>query len=226
MSTFYDYLLFSVPNDTTMGGMETGDRAINARRAWTNIVHLFISENHRRSEIADDLDITVADLITLFRLQPGSAPPQRDLAEQWACDASWVTAKVDQLESLGLVQRRPNPDDRRSKTVVLTAAGERTREKALDRFYGPPSAFAALSDAEVKRLAELLAKLEVPDPAGGGRNQLTGWLERKLDKAEAKVANAQGKVTKARQKLEAAPQKVSTKAQQKLVKAQERLGSP
>lgn len=203
--------------------MEPGQRASNARQAWTNIVHLFISENHRRSEIANDLDMTVADLITLFRLQPGSAPPQRDLAQQWSCDASWVTAKVDQLESLGLVERRPHPDDRRSKTVVLTAAGERTRENALDRFYGPPSAFAALSDAEVKKLAELLAKLEVPDPADHGRNQLTGWLERKLDKAETKTHD---QVAKTRHKLEATPQKVTSKARQKLTKAQGKLSSP
>lgn len=223
MSTFDLELLFSVANDTRMSPVGTGDRAINARQAWTNIVHLFISENHRRREIADDLDMTVADLITLFRLQPGSAPPQRDLAQQWACDASWVTAKVDQLESLGLVERRPNPDDRRSKTVVLTAAGERTRAKALDRFYGPPSAFAALSDDEVKKLAEMLAKLEVLDPADTGRNQLSGWLERKLDRAEAK---AHAKVAKTRHKVEATPQRLTTKTQQKLTKAQEKLSSP
>ncbi len=192
--------------------MTDTDRADLARRAWTRIVHLFISENHRRNEIADDLDMTVADLITLFRLQPGSAPPQRALAQQWACDASWVTAKVDQLESLGLVQRRPNPEDRRSKTVVLTPTGERTRERALERFYGPPSAFSALSDEEVRTLAGLLDKLEVPDPADHDRNQLSGWLERSLDKAEAK---AHHKVATARKKVEA-------KAQRKLARSQDR----
>ncbi len=188
--------------------MDRTDRTVDARRAWTRIVHLFISENHRRDEIAGDLAMTVADLITLFRLQPGTAPPQRDLAHRWSCDASWVTAKVDQLEGLGLVERRPNPDDRRSKVVVLTPEGERTRARALERFYGPPSAFAALTDAQVHQLAELLDRLEVPDPTDHGHNQLHGWLERKLDHAEAV---AHDRVAKVRNSIEAAPGRLVAK---------------
>ena len=47
----------------------------------------------------------------------------RDLAQAMNCDASYVTAVVDDLERAGYANRRTAPADRRVKTVVLTAAG-------------------------------------------------------------------------------------------------------
>lgn len=43
-------------------------------------------------------------------------------------DASTVTRQVTALESEGFVERRPDPTDRRSSTILLTAEGRRTME--------------------------------------------------------------------------------------------------
>src|SRR5437764_5893348 len=56
----------------------------------------------------------------------------RDLAEHWRCDASYVTAITDGLESRGLAERRALTSDRRVKTVALTERGRRIRERAID----------------------------------------------------------------------------------------------
>jgi DNA-binding MarR family transcriptional regulator len=49
------------------------------------------------------------------------------LAAERACDPSNITGLVDRLERLGLVERQPNPADRRSRLLALTPAGRRVR---------------------------------------------------------------------------------------------------
>ena len=48
------------------------------------------------------------------------------IAEALACDASNVTGIVDRLESRGLIARATGADDRRVKTITLTAHGRST----------------------------------------------------------------------------------------------------
>jgi DNA-binding MarR family transcriptional regulator len=87
-----------------------------------------------------------------------------ELAESWGFDASYVTALVDGLQERGLAERRPHPTDRRVKTIVLTAEGRATRERALELLSEPPSAFGALSATEQRQLRDLLRKLVAADP--------------------------------------------------------------
>ncbi|WP_254705591.1 MarR family winged helix-turn-helix transcriptional regulator [Streptomyces vilmorinianum] len=48
---------------------------------------------------------------------------QRELSTSLGYDPSAIVSLVDDLERLGFVERRPAPGDRRSRIVVLTAAG-------------------------------------------------------------------------------------------------------
>ncbi|MFE1883119.1 MarR family winged helix-turn-helix transcriptional regulator [Streptomyces diastatochromogenes] len=48
---------------------------------------------------------------------------QRELSTRLGYDPSAIVGLVDDLEKLGLTERRPSPDDRRSKIVVLTEDG-------------------------------------------------------------------------------------------------------
>lgn len=48
---------------------------------------------------------------------------QRELSTQLGYDPSAIVGLVDDLEKLGFAERRPSPDDRRSRIVVLTAEG-------------------------------------------------------------------------------------------------------
>lgn len=46
-----------------------------------------------------------------------------ELAGHMCCEPSNATFVVDKLEARGIVERRPNPNDRRAKLLVLTEAG-------------------------------------------------------------------------------------------------------
>ncbi|MBT2505824.1 MarR family transcriptional regulator [Streptomyces sp. ISL-98] len=48
---------------------------------------------------------------------------QRELSSRLGYDPSAIVGLVDDLERLGFVERRPSPDDRRSRIVVLTTDG-------------------------------------------------------------------------------------------------------
>ncbi|SOE07874.1 MarR family winged helix-turn-helix transcriptional regulator [Streptomyces sp. Ag109_G2-15] len=48
---------------------------------------------------------------------------QRELSIRLGYDPSAIVGLVDDLEKLGFTERRPSPDDRRSKIVVLTEDG-------------------------------------------------------------------------------------------------------
>ncbi|MGK9147517.1 MarR family winged helix-turn-helix transcriptional regulator [Plantibacter flavus] len=82
------------------------------------------------------------------------------LAEMLATDKSAVSRLIHQLEGLGLLARTPDPEDGRASLVIATPEGIRRMEstRASDQalLY---QQLAAWDEHEVRRLAELLAKL-------------------------------------------------------------------
>jgi len=55
---------------------------------------------------------------------------QIELANATGTDRTAMVYQLDELEEQKLVQRMPNPDDRRSYLIQLTAQGEQKRRKA------------------------------------------------------------------------------------------------
>jgi DNA-binding MarR family transcriptional regulator len=78
---------------------------------------------------------------------------------------------VDALEGAGLVERRPDPDDRRSVLVALTKAGrDLLGRMAAARRESAESLFGHLSVVQQSDLLGLLTalnELDESDPAGG-----------------------------------------------------------
>ena len=74
-------------------------------------------------EVADEEGLSIAQLDVLRRLRHHGPTPMRRLAEQMKCEASNLTGLVDRLESRGLVERRPDPGDRRVRLLALTDEG-------------------------------------------------------------------------------------------------------
>jgi DNA-binding MarR family transcriptional regulator len=61
--------------------------------------------------------------VALTRLGGGPAPTQIALAEQMGYDKTRLIVILDQLAGEGLIERTPDPGDRRARIVQLTAAG-------------------------------------------------------------------------------------------------------
>ena len=71
-----------------------------------------------------------------------------------------ITALVDRLEKKGLLERRTDPGDRRTRMVHLTPAGHKLISCAFaDHEAAMARATSGLTDAERHQAAELLRKL-------------------------------------------------------------------
>lgn len=97
-----------------------------------------------------------AQVKVLLTLQPGEAVAMRSLAARLDYDASNLSTLVDRLERRGAVERRPDLDDRRVKTLVLTAEGERLRASFWRGVVEDPGPLAAFDEAALRTLASLL----------------------------------------------------------------------
>jgi DNA-binding MarR family transcriptional regulator len=97
-------------------------------------------------------------VMTVLDARPGIT--QHELADHSRVDRSSMVAVLDDLEAHGIAERRPDPDDRRKRSVHLTAKGRANLKKmrAVAQHVGEES-FAALSDDERATLHRLLRKL-------------------------------------------------------------------
>jgi DNA-binding MarR family transcriptional regulator len=100
------------------------------------------------------------DALEALSRRGGRARPA-ELRDAAHLPAQTLTGVLDQLAAAGFVRRLPNPADRRSILVELTAAGQ----AALDRICPPlieieEDCMATLSDAELLRITGLLARVQ------------------------------------------------------------------
>ncbi|AGZ42900.1 MarR family winged helix-turn-helix transcriptional regulator [Actinoplanes friuliensis] len=89
----------------------------------------------------------------------GHCRNQAAIAELLAVDRTVMTYLIDDLERSGLVERRPDPADRRSRQVLLTAKGKQTHTRLRERITDAERhVLGGLSGAEVEALRGLLGR--------------------------------------------------------------------
>ncbi|RZB16407.1 MarR family transcriptional regulator [Streptomyces sp. F001] len=97
-----------------------------------------------------------AKLLSLLSLEP---LPMRKLAHKLKCEPSNVTGIVDRLEARGLVERRPDPADRRVKLAVATDEGRRVARSLRESLRFAREPLAGLSEEERLTLRDLLRRM-------------------------------------------------------------------
>lgn len=106
----------------------------------------------------ESIGITTALFSVLNLLARGSAI-QQEIGAAIGIDPSTMVALIDELERAGLAKRRPHPNDRRAREVVITPKGRRTVERgqALAREV-EDAVLQGLASKERRQLKELLRK--------------------------------------------------------------------
>jgi len=120
-----------------------------------------------RREVREQIDLTPSRH-RLLRVLARAGEPQRQTALAAALDVvpRSVTSLVDDLERARLVERRPDPTDRRATLVVLTGDGRAVLADAdRQRRRHAEQLLARLAPAERGELLRLLHRL-VDDPEG------------------------------------------------------------
>ena len=92
-----------------------------------------------------------------YELSPGR------LLRETLVTSGTMTNRIDRLEARGLVQRRPDPDDRRGVLVRLTPSGKAAVDGAFEALVAAEQHWLAeLPEAERQSLAGLLRSLLRP----------------------------------------------------------------
>jgi DNA-binding MarR family transcriptional regulator len=94
------------------------------------IVQAHFLARDRANEAFHDLPIEIRHYGVMVALDELGPTSQQALTNAMNVSATLVTQIVDDLERLGLLERRRNPTDRRSYTVTMTAEGERVLARA------------------------------------------------------------------------------------------------
>jgi len=119
----------------------------------------------RRQAFAEhDLEPWEFDVLAALRRAgvPYELSPGRLIRETLVTSGT-MTNRVDRLAARGLVERLPDPHDRRGVLVRLTAAGRTRVDGALEGLLQRErDLLAGLDGGEQKRLAALLRSLTVP----------------------------------------------------------------
>ncbi|MGG7571001.1 MarR family winged helix-turn-helix transcriptional regulator [Streptomyces sirii] len=124
-----------------------------------DLIGTMVSRFHDEYEAAAaDHQLTGAQARLLALLSHGPLPMRR-IAEQLKCEPSNVTGLVDRLEARTLVQRRPDPADRRVKLVAATDAGHRTADRLRSSLDFAREPLAALEEQERATLRNLLRRI-------------------------------------------------------------------
>ncbi len=143
-----------------------------ADRLRPAVLYLYRARDQLFKDLAETLGSTgllPADLDVLGALR-GQPPPHEltptELYRSLLLSSGGLSKILGRLEAAGLVERRANPADRRSRLVCLSAQGARLVESQLERIGDHERRFLApLEPSEQAELARLLTKLV---RAGGG----------------------------------------------------------
>ena len=99
---------------------------------------------------------------TLAEVLRGTRPSQLALANHLGIDRTVMTYLIDDLEQDGLVERRPNPTDRRQRQIVATDRGREVVENACKLvLQAQEDLLTGLDDGERRTLRSLLNKAAV-----------------------------------------------------------------
>ena len=85
---------------------------------------------------------------------------QKDLAFLLGIRPQSLTIALEKLETEGLIERKQDEDDKRTRRVFITEAGKaKANEAAEERAARADEVFAVLSDEEKDQLGAILSKL-------------------------------------------------------------------
>jgi DNA-binding MarR family transcriptional regulator len=149
------------------------------RRERPELDHSPIGVIGRISRLARELEQRLEPVYGEHGLEPGwhdvlatlrrSGPPFRlrptDLTNASMLTSSGTTKRLDRLEQAGLIERSPDPDDRRGTLITLTDAGRELIDAlTVAHLANERRILSGLSADEQRRLADLLRKLQLGLP--------------------------------------------------------------
>ena len=140
---------------------DTALRRLLVRSGALLEAHVAVDRALQRHAISKtELDSYTVDLLFQLMLTPGRRLRGVEVAQQLLISPPSTTRLIDRAEEAGLVERTPDPDDRRAQQIVVTAEGERRVQEfspaMLEVFR---QVFGEFTTAELRTLTGLLVRV-------------------------------------------------------------------
>ena len=131
--------------------------------AWAALlrVHAAVVPKLERALSAEHMPLAWYDVLLELNAAPDRRLRMSELGARVVLSRERVSRVVDELEQAGLVQRAPNPDDRRSRFAVITAQGRARLRAAVPTYLaGVERHYTShLEEAEMRVIATALGRV-------------------------------------------------------------------
>ena len=125
------------------------------------MVHTYLKLQRRVEEMLLPYGLALSQFEALAKVGMNPGVIQQDLVKYLLVTKGNVGALVDRLEESGLIERRPDPGDRRANRLCLTAAGTAMVTEIFDKHRVlVREMFKPLGSPQRKSLRALLKELE------------------------------------------------------------------
>ncbi len=129
--------------------------------AWLHIMRVYNKMQHHSMEHLEGYDLTPAQFEVISRLSVNPGITQQRLAQSLLVTKGNVCGLIDRLEEHRLVERRCDPEDRRSNLLFLTEIGERLASRVIPaQEIFVQEHLACLSEEEQRDLLRILRHLD------------------------------------------------------------------
>lgn len=131
-----------------------------SRQLWTALSRAFRAVREHAARDVARHGLSLGEFGVLESLVRGAPLRTGALREEARVSSGGVTYLVDRLEERGLVERRPDPDDRRARLVELTREGRELMDRIVPQHVAALEyATSGLDTAGKRRASELLRDL-------------------------------------------------------------------
>jgi DNA-binding MarR family transcriptional regulator len=147
---------------------ERPDLDVSVTHVLQRITRLYLLQTASFADVFGRYGLTFGEYEVLAALVR-SGPPYRlrpgELGSALVLSSGAMTNRIDRVEAAGLVERLPDPDDRRGTLVALTTEGRQVVDTALQaHLANEERLLGGLSAADRRQLTNLLRKLLLSEP--------------------------------------------------------------
>lgn len=141
--------------------LSSGPADDDALQAWRQMVHTYLKLQRRVEEMLVPYGLVLSQFEALAKVGMNPGVIQQDLVKYLLVTKGNVGALVDRLEEAGLIERRPDPSDRRANRLCLTPAGTSMVTEIFEKHRVlVKEIMSPLDSTERKTLCTLLKELE------------------------------------------------------------------
>ena len=117
------------------------------------------------SQKVSELNLTPVQALVLGFLHQEDQITSAELGKKTGLDSATLTGILDRLEAADCIERKNNPEDRRSIRIHLTPKGNELSRKAIEVIVGANVEFMqSLTKEEKRHLFDIIKKLRLSIP--------------------------------------------------------------